>query len=373
MPAPCIRRAFRRNFELILAMSRTRVSRRVSRRAVSLERLSDEQLLDRRFCDLRLSLRNSSIAPYVERLYRELASRGLKFRPHVWLADEWFSPDGVPGFAVPFYLAHPRLARLERKMMQEVEGGNANWLMRILRHEAGHALDTMFRLRRRKDWRQVFGKASKPYPTVYRPTPTSKKYVLHLGHWYAQTHPTEDFAETFAVWLQPRSRWRQHYAGWPALRKLNYIDDLMTELTSVQPKVRGRAIIEPLSENTRTLREHYRLEYKRYSIESTAAYDRVLLRVFAHRNTERRGRALRAASAASFLRSLRPAITRELTRDARIHAYLVHNVVRMVIDRCRELKLVVRGSKRNAAKDVRRIVERIVFDMLYRRRQQYSL
>jgi hypothetical protein len=334
---------------------------------VKLERASDEQLLDLRFCDLRLSLKHASIAKHVERLYGELASRGLKFRPHIWVAEEWFSPDGVPGFAVPFYLAHPRLARLERKMMQQVEGGNANWLMRILRHEAGHAIDTAYRLRRRKDWRAVFGKASEPYPNVYRPTPTSRKYVLHLGHWYAQTHPTEDFAETFAVWLQPRSRWRHAYADWPALRKLNYVDALLAELQSAKPKISARDVIEPLKENRRTLREHYRREHRRYSLESTRAYDKQLLRVFVKPD------GVRAVAATRLLRTLRPSLTRELTRDARINAYLVHNVVRKVIGRCRELKLVVRGPQRAARKRARRLVERIVFDMLYRRRQQYTL
>lgn len=330
--------------------------------------MSDDQLLDRRFCDLRLSLKNSSIAPQVERLYDELASRGLKFRPHVWLAEEWFSPDGIPGFAIPFFLAHPRLARLERKMMREVEGGNANWLMRILRHEAGHAIDSAYGLRRRKEWRRVFGKASAPYPRVYRPKPTSNKYVLHLGHWYAQTHPTEDFAETFAVWLQPRSRWRRTYRDWPALKKLNYVDELMDSLAQSQKKAKGRDVIEPLKENKRTLRDHYRREHKRFSIEATRAYDAALLKVFATREASSRG-----AGAAALLRALRPSITRELTGDARIHAYLVHNVVRMVIGRCRQLKLVSHGPKRATTKKARRLVERIVFDMLYRRRQQYAL
>jgi len=331
-------------------------------------RYTDEQLLDLRFCALRLSLKHAVIQPYIERLYRELASRGLEFRPHVWLADEWFSPDGVPGFAIPFYLAHPRLARLERKMMQEVEGGNANWLMRILRHEAGHAIDTAYRLRRRKDWREVFGKASTPYPKVYRPQPASKKFVLHLGHWYSQTHPTEDFAETFAVWLQPRSRWRREYADWPALNKLMYVDGLMSELQNQKPKVRIRDVIEPLSENTRTLREFYRRELARYAVESTAAYDRQLLRVFIPR-----AEAPRAARARSLLRAVRPQVTRMLTHDARIHAYQVHNVVRMILERCRELDLVVRGSPRAARAALPRLIEHIVFDTLYRRRQQYAL
>jgi hypothetical protein len=329
---------------------------------------SDERLLDLRFCDLRLSLNSSAIALPLERLYAELRLRGLKFRPHVWLADEWFSPDGVPGFAIPFYLAHPRLERLERKMMREVEGGNANWLMRILRHETGHAIDTAYRLRRRKDWREVFGKASTPYPKSYRPRPTSRDFVLHLGHWYAQTHPTEDFAETFAVWLQPRSRWRQHYGEWGALDKLQYVDELMTELRDATPKVLSRDVIEPLSENTRTLREFYRREVARYAVETTRVYDSLLMRAFIPRKE-----APRAVRAATLLRKLRPRITRVLTGDARIHSYLVHNVMRMIIDRCRELNLVVRGSQRSNHGAVVRMVEHIVIDTLYRRRQQYVL
>jgi hypothetical protein len=332
---------------------------------------ADERLLDLRFCDLRLSLKHASIqshlGPSLARLYRELELRGLKFKPHVWLADEWFSPDGVPGFAIPFYLAHPRLARLERKMMHEVEGGNANWLMRILRHETGHAIDTAYRLRRRKDWRERFGLASTPYPKAYRPHPTSQKFVLHLGHWYAQTHPTEDFAETFAVWLQTHSQWRRQYAEWPALKKLQYVDDLMRELQTAKPKVLARDIIEPLHENTRTLRDFYTREVARYAVESTHVYDDKLLRVFAKRESSK------AITAVALLRALRPQLTRKLMRDARIHSYQVHNVVRMIIDRCRELNLCVRGSRSSASSAVAHLVEHIVFDTLYRRRKQYIL
>ena len=100
-------------------------------------RLSDEDLLSLRFCDLKLSIEQSPLKRQVNRLYTELEGRGIDVRPHVWLSEEWFSPDGVPGIAVPFYLAHPRLEKLERHVMREVEGGNARWFMRILRHEAG--------------------------------------------------------------------------------------------------------------------------------------------------------------------------------------------------------------------------------------------
>src|SRR3984957_3020204 len=104
------------------------------------ETLSDEQLLSLRFCDLRLSIQGTELQDAIDRLYHELQMRGIRFRPHCWLAQEWFSPDGIPGIAIPFYLAHKRLISLERRFMREVEGGNRNWLMRILRHEAGHAI-----------------------------------------------------------------------------------------------------------------------------------------------------------------------------------------------------------------------------------------
>ena len=330
--------------------------------------LDDESLLDKRFCDLRLTLRSSPIAPRIERLYGELARRGLRFRPHFWLSEEWFSPDGIPGIAVPFYLAHPRLMRLERRFMQEVEGGNANWQMRILRHEAGHALDTAFRLRRRKRWREIFGKAGRPYPQVYRPRPASRDFVLHLGHWYAQSHPTEDFAETFAVWLQPRARWWRDYDGWPALEKLAYVDELMVSLEGRIPPVRNRLLVEPLTDNRRTLREHYKRKVARYDVAETDLYDRRLKRVFPRRETHP-GR----PAASAFLRQVRPQITRLLIRRARLHPYLVHHVSRTLVQRARELDLVVARPQRETKRRAIRLHERILLDVLQRDREKYAL
>ena len=117
-------------------------------RTVAWETLSDEQLLSLRFCDLKLKIQGTELEEAIERLYRELSMRGIHFRPHCWLAQEWFSPDGIPGIAIPFYLAHKRLISLERRFMREVEGGNRNWLMRILRHEAGPRSRSGSRIRR---------------------------------------------------------------------------------------------------------------------------------------------------------------------------------------------------------------------------------
>ena len=132
-------------------------------------RLSDEHLLDMRICDLNLTIKGSFLEPHIRRLYSELNERSIRFKPHVWLSEEWFSPDGVPGIAIPFYLAHPRLMKLERKQMLEVEGGTDTECMRILRHEAGHALDTAYRLHFRARWRTLFGSFAQPYPDFYKP------------------------------------------------------------------------------------------------------------------------------------------------------------------------------------------------------------
>src|SRR3954462_11129837 len=219
--------------------------------------LSDEKLLEVRMCDLHVTIAGPGLEPRIGQLNTELEARGLVFRPHYYLSDEWFTPDGVPGIAIPFYLAHPRLAKLELAQMLEVEGGDTESCMRIRRHEAGHAIDNAYLLRRRPRRRRLFGNPSVEYPEYYTPKPYSKSFVQHLDHWYAQSHPDEDFAETFAVWLDPTSMWASRYAGWPAQRKLEYMDRLMRELARARPRVSSKRQVDPLPRLKKTLREHY--------------------------------------------------------------------------------------------------------------------
>jgi hypothetical protein len=318
------------------------------------ETLSDEQLLSLRFCDLQLTIEGTELEPAIERLYRELATRGIRFRPHCWLAQEWFSPDGIPGIAIPFYLAHPRLMSLERRFMREVEGGNRNWLMRILRHEAGHAIDSAYRLRRRRQWREVFGPASLPYPDTYRPRPGSRRFVQHLGAWYAQAHPTEDFAETFAVWLKPNSPWRRDYTGWPAFAKLEYIDGLAAELGQLKPKVIDRTTIENVADEVRTLRRHYDLKLARYRLPRRSGADELLLKVF---TAAPRRKA--APKAASVLRELRNPLRQQFLRTGALSEYLVHQVMRLMIERCERLDLYVRGPRRELKAQIVWVIARL--------------
>ena len=323
--------------------------------ARSWTRLADEQLLNLRLCDLRLRLSASAVQPRITRLYRELAARGIAFRPHAWLAEDWFSPDGVPGFAVPFYLAHPRLTRLERKMTGIAEGSNANWQMRILRHEAGHALDSAYRLRRRARWRALFGPASRRYATQYRARPASRRHVQHLGEWYAQAHPTEDFAETFAVWLQPHSDWRRRYAGWPAKRKLDYVDQVAAEFRHHRPAVNGRVLVEPLEDNKLTLREHYRRKRRAEHRRHRALADRLLRKVFVTSEQARDA----ALPAATLLRRMKAGLRSTLERRGGADRYAAQQLVRLAIERCERLGLYQRGSRRMLLPRIRNALVRM--------------
>lgn len=331
-----------------------RARRRPARPAYAWETLSDEQLLSLRFCDLKLVLAGTDLERAIARLYGELSTRGIRFRPHCWLSQEWFSPDGIPGIAIPFFLAHPRLARLERRFMREVEGGNRNWLMRILRHEAGHALDSAYRVRRRRGWREVFGPASLPYPDTYRPRPGSRRFVQHLGAWYAQAHPTEDFAETFAVWLKPKSAWRREYRGWPAFAKLEYIDALAGEIGAAEPLVIDRTRIEDIAEETSTLRQHYERKLARYRMPRRSGADELLLKVF---TTAPRRRS--APKAASVLRELRNPLRLKIVRSGAFSEYLVHQVLRLMIERCEALDLYVRGPRRELKAHLSWVIARL--------------
>ena len=317
-------------------------------------RLSDEELLKMRFCDLKLSIERSPLKQHVRRLYADLERRGIALRPHVWLSQEWFSPDGVPGIAVPFYLAHPRLERLERHIMREAEGGKSRLLMRILRHEAGHALDNAYRLRRRRRWREVFGPASQPYPARYRARAGSRRYVHHLGEWYAQAHPTEDFAETFAVWLTPTSGWRRAYAGWPALHKLQAVDELVASVRARRPPVRNRTRIEPLEHDKRTLATHYRRKLAHNRLIRRGLADELLRRAFRPAPSARQ-----PLKAAAFLRAQARVLIAAVARTLRIDPYSVDQVLRLLIERCERRDLYVRGSQREARRYARWMLERL--------------
>jgi hypothetical protein len=312
------------------------------------ESLPDDRLLDMRLCDLGVHIRGSELESRIRALSSELEARGItQFRPHFWLSDEWYTPDGVPGISIPFYLAHPRLARLEFTQMLEVEGGTPDWCMRILRHETGHAIDNAYQLRRRRSRRQLFGLSSKRYPEYYTPRPYSRSYVLHLEPWYAQSHPDEDFAETFAVWLTPESPWRKRYQGWPALRKLEYIDALMAEIGPQPPRITHRREVDPLRRMRKTLREHYREKRERYGVDLPETHARELRRLFSDA-PEHRGN----LSAARFIQRVRKEVRARVALWTGEYQYTIQQVLEEIAKRCRDLDLRLVASEEQTKLDL---------------------
>lgn len=296
--------------------------------------LKDDELLKWRICDLRVHIAGSELEGRVAQLNQELADRGLAFRPACYLGDEWFSPEGVPAIAIPFYLAHARLKALESRQMLVVEGGTPQWFEQLLRHECGHAIDHAYRFSSREDWRKVFGSPETEYtPETYRPRPYSKGFVRHLPNWYAQAHPDEDFAESFAVWLSMTpEEWRKQYRGWKALEKLEFVNTLMEVAKGKAPRHRKGRRISDASKLRKTLERYYAERRKLYAEDFPDFYDADLRFLFG--NGEPNGE-----PAARAMRRNRAALVSSIVRWTGQHKYTVDMLVRRLIQRCKELGL----------------------------------
>ncbi len=331
--------------------------------------LPDEELVALRLKDLKVGIEGTWLERCLDKLHDELGERGIRIRPHAWLSDEWFSPDTTPGIAIPFYLAHPRLMRLERRKISTVEGGTLRECMQILRHESGHAVQHAYRLQRRRRWQELFGRSSTHYPSHYRPDPGSRNYVQHLRHWYAQSHPDEDFAETFAVWLTPGSNWRRRYAGWPAIKKLQYVDELMGELAVERPLLTRRLLVDPLSRLNQTLAEYYQKKRATY-VGPQKIYDRDLRRIFSADPKHRRSEA-----ASAFLREHRANIKRMVSKWTGENQQALDAVIDEMISRCSELKLRAAGPERQLLMDCTAFLTARVVNSLCSpsRRQSFAL
>lgn len=236
--------------------------------------------------EMNLRIEGSNLEKLISRLYCELEKKSLRFRPKFYLTDTWGCPDRVPLIGVPFYYANPVLSQIEDRMNGNLE--DEHELMMTLRHEAGHAINYAFRLYSLKEWQETFGPFDEPYRDFFRPNPHSREFVKHLyqqvgsyaGRIYAQKHPDEDFAETFAVWLTPFSKWRQKYRNWEALNKLKFVDQLMREIGPKKPLITDGMLINPIESLNLTLLEYYNKNEEKYRMKAQGYVDDVLQEIF---------------------------------------------------------------------------------------------
>ena len=294
-------------------------------------------LLQRRISELGLSIAGTPVEALVRQLYAELEAKGLAFRPPVYLSDQWGCPDGTPLIGVPFYLADPRLARIEEEEALDLEAELDS--IRYLRHEAGHAFNYAYRLYDRPDWHQTFGPYSRPYRDRYRANPFTRDYVRHILGWYAQKHPDEDFAETFAVWLTPGREWRSEYAGTGALAKLEYVDRVMREVGAQVPEVPSLTPDDlPVEAMDYTLADHYRYAEERLPLHDERHFDGDLMTVFASA-----GEAPGGEPAGDFLRRHRREMVARIAYWTGEPTIVVRQFVDFLADRATALGLRVRG------------------------------
>lgn len=305
------------------------------RKKIDWEALSDEELLQIKIRDFNLSIHESPLEPLIENLYKELDAKGIMFHPPCYLADEWLCPDGEPIIGIPFCLAHPRLKHIEQKMMLEVEGGTDSSCMRLLRHEAGHSLNYAYKLYKKTRWRELFGPFTSKYSTSYYSQPYSKRFVIHLENNYAQSHPDEDFAETFAVWLTPNFCWERKYSGWPAIKKLRYVDNVMKKISNEAPKIVCQQ--KPpwsASRMTSTLEAYYERKRKVLGEEFMGFYDAHLIKLFSRQHDTPS-----SEKASRILRLHRRALLNHITKWTWHRKYDVYELINKLISRCEALEL----------------------------------
>jgi len=297
-----------------------------------------EDLLQARIKDLKLHLKETPLEGYIARLYEELEAKGLSLKPECYLSDQWGCPSGVPVIGIPFYLADPHLHSLEDKL-----GGGAETereIMMYLRHEAGHAFNYAYALYETEDWRKMFGDYGKPYKDDFKPQPFSRKYVVHISGWYAQKHPDEDFAETFAVWLTPGSDWGTRYKSWGALKKLQYVEEVAQMIGRSPPRVSTLERDLDVDEMEVTVLEHYRLREleEKVDLQLGEHLDQDLSNLF-----EPAG--LAPVRADTFLRAERQTLLQAVTQYSGVSRPVVRSVLEHLTERTSQLSLSMHAEK----------------------------
>ncbi len=345
----------------------------MSQPPIDLNAIDEQELLKVRICDLPIQIPGTWLEECVNQLYKELADKGLElFRPECYLVDEWLTPENEPVIGIPFYLAHPVLIKLEKKMMLEAEGDTKAWCMKLLRHEAGHAICYAYHLNKKKSWQNVFGSSSQDYGDTYRYQPYSKRFVRHLDGFYAQYHPDEDFVETFAVWLTPDVNWQERYSSWKAIDKLKFVDELMKGIQGKAPlAAKGKKYWSRKSLKI-TLSNFYKKKRLHVEEEFPDFHDRQLGKIFKpldaadfkefKKQAKKGGETL---DAAGFLRRYQNYIVYNVARTTGERRYIVNDLLKTIINRCRQLNMIIPESETMAAFHIATYLTSLVMNYIH--------
>ncbi|MFH1092795.1 MAG: hypothetical protein V1739_01410 [Candidatus Omnitrophota bacterium] len=333
----------------------------MTKQKINLETISIEDLLLARIRDLPVSIKGTWLEECIQELYKELDDKGIGFKPECYLADEWLTPDGEPVVGIPFFLAHPVLIKLEKQMMLDVEGGTKAWCMKLLRHETGHAVNFAYKLYAKKKWQEMFGHFNKEYKDTYRFRPYSKSFVRHLEDYYAQYHPDEDFAETFAVWLTPGIDWMDGYKGWKALQKLKFVDELMQDVKNKPPLRKEGEKYWQASKLTSTLGNYYKKKRRAYAEDFHDFHDVNLKSIFQEKPQDEKPRLF----AYKLIKKYRKNLINIVWKWTGEKKYIIDGLLKILIMRAKDLNLVIDEDEALAMIKVTTYVSSLMMKYMY--------
>jgi hypothetical protein len=253
-------------------------------------------------------------------------------------------PEGTVAIGIPFYLADDRLLALQGRHGALVEGEGEEDILRYLRHEMGHVVNYAYQLFATEEWTDLFGPMSLPYEEEYRVVPFSPDFVRHLPGGYAQKHPDEDWAETFAVWMTPGLPWPDLYDDSPgALAKLEYCERTMAALRTVPPPVTTVELHGEVRRLRTRLQDYY--TQSREPLRILRSLDGDLQVLFARRSGPAENAEL--ADASELLRRHQRALAVSMYRWTAVDPSVGMRVIAHLIERAHALGLRYRPGDRD--------------------------
>ncbi len=299
--------------------------------------IKNTAILNSPLCKLDLQFKGSLVAECIQIVQRELKDKGINFNFHYWISDDWFCPDGISGIAIPFYLLNPQITKLEKEYVGFVEGITKDECLKLIRHEVGHAIDNAYELRNCFQRKEIFGDSNTKYPKEYIRKPFSKNFVKHLSENYAQAHPDEDWAETFAVWLTPDSNWKRKYSTWKAINKLNYVDQKMNSLKGKRPLSLCRDTVDEIQTLGITLRTYLNRKSKLKRKYQTPIFNNNIKRVFTTGSK---------TNALNFIKANEKDLCLKVAKATNQYHYIVRDVLKELKSECKKNKLTLRKPAR---------------------------
>lgn len=316
--------------------------------------LSEAAILNMKIKDLPIDENKIPFPEALKKLRLRLKSRGINWTPHIWPSEEWFSPDGITGFAFPFTLLDSKLSRLEKKYVGFIEGDKEKEFFKLACHETGHAIDNAFHLRRNRKRQNLFGKSSLPYPSSYIPKPHSKCFVKHLPDNYAQAHPEEDWAETFAVWLGDKNAWKRKYFNSSALQKLLLVDEMMKAIRFKSPRVLKNSTPLHFKDDERTLKEYF--DWRRESLGLNR-------RNFFNKKVDTIFKSSQGECAYVFIKENEHELCQRITNKTGVTKHIAKNITKELGNECKNRDFRLKYSKRRSQK--------LVMDVLTKHTQEF--